>query len=450
VNAPFDSLRSLRAEPSMNSAETVYLFRHALLRDAAYQLQLPGDRARLHGLAFAVIEALCGGRAPEPPSLENRSVREIPPWAGDGSAFELAEQARLAAEGGDGGEFPALRILYLRRAAEYAQRHFQAEDALRCWRALAGLAAGAARGEALRRAGILAHQSGQAREGEQLLFQALVAQRDARNPSGEGDVLGDLAVLYRQTGRIEQAGRELERALALQRESGYRHGEAIILGNMGLLNMETGRMDLAREQFELALPLLLACGDRRSAGLVLSNIGILWQETGRPEEAARTFEEALAVHREVGDLRGEGMSLASLASVHETLGRHDESVRTNARALEIHRQVGNRRGEGVVLGNGAGKLLNEGRLAEACSGFVQALAIHREVGNRRFEGIHLGGYARCLLALGRTREAEEAGRGGCEILAALKDPRADELKTSLRDACAKAGVPAFEGTEECE
>lgn len=28
-------------------AELAYLFRHALLRDAAYQLQLPGDRARL-------------------------------------------------------------------------------------------------------------------------------------------------------------------------------------------------------------------------------------------------------------------------------------------------------------------------------------------------------------------------------------------------------------------
>ncbi|KAF0241532.1 MAG: hypothetical protein FD180_4389 [Planctomycetota bacterium] len=44
-------------------AEDAYVFRHTLLRDAAYQLQLPGDRARLHGLAFAVMEALCGERA---------------------------------------------------------------------------------------------------------------------------------------------------------------------------------------------------------------------------------------------------------------------------------------------------------------------------------------------------------------------------------------------------
>lgn len=49
-------------------AELVYLFRHALLRSAAYELQLPGDRARLHVLALELLEQLFGGR-PEAASL---------------------------------------------------------------------------------------------------------------------------------------------------------------------------------------------------------------------------------------------------------------------------------------------------------------------------------------------------------------------------------------------
>lgn len=44
-------------------AEAAYLFRHALLRDAAYQLQLPADRAALHALALEIIEGLYGGNA---------------------------------------------------------------------------------------------------------------------------------------------------------------------------------------------------------------------------------------------------------------------------------------------------------------------------------------------------------------------------------------------------
>ena len=43
---------------AMTSSEHVYLFRYALVRDAAYDLQLPADRARLHAQALAMIEAL--------------------------------------------------------------------------------------------------------------------------------------------------------------------------------------------------------------------------------------------------------------------------------------------------------------------------------------------------------------------------------------------------------
>lgn len=46
------------------NAEDAYLFRHALMRDAAYQMQMPGDRAKLHELAVYLIEAATGGRPP--------------------------------------------------------------------------------------------------------------------------------------------------------------------------------------------------------------------------------------------------------------------------------------------------------------------------------------------------------------------------------------------------
>lgn len=75
------------------NAESAYLFRHALLRDAAYQLQLPSDRARLHGLAFAILEDLAGGIRPvalgPPPS-------QLEPHPTDPFAEELAAHARIS------------------------------------------------------------------------------------------------------------------------------------------------------------------------------------------------------------------------------------------------------------------------------------------------------------------------------------------------------------------
>jgi hypothetical protein len=40
----------------MPTAERAYMFRHALLRDASYQLHMPRDRERLHYLALEAIE----------------------------------------------------------------------------------------------------------------------------------------------------------------------------------------------------------------------------------------------------------------------------------------------------------------------------------------------------------------------------------------------------------
>ncbi|MBI2920950.1 MAG: hypothetical protein HYY18_07685 [Planctomycetes bacterium] len=59
-------VRGYAGRMSRVNAERAYLFRHALLRDAAYQLQLPRDRERLHALALEAIEALAGGPGDPP------------------------------------------------------------------------------------------------------------------------------------------------------------------------------------------------------------------------------------------------------------------------------------------------------------------------------------------------------------------------------------------------
>ena len=61
-------------------AEIAYVFRHALVREAAYELQPPGDRAVLHALVIEIVEAAL---ASDDPLL-------------DAWALELADHARAA------------------------------------------------------------------------------------------------------------------------------------------------------------------------------------------------------------------------------------------------------------------------------------------------------------------------------------------------------------------
>jgi tetratricopeptide (TPR) repeat protein len=393
----------------MTSAETAYLFRHALLRDAAYELQLPADRARLHELAFFLIEEAFGGRAPEPPPLDAVDPPPCPPHRTDSIAAELAEHSRLAGGGeGEGtGVLCTLYRLYLRRAAEYLERAFRPQAAAQAWQSLSGLVAGAAGGECQRRAGVVLAQAGQPVAAQSAFMQALEMAREVGNRRGEGVALGNLAGVYRETGRVDQAERTYELSLAIARE----------------------------------------ISDRRCEGAALGNLAIVYYTTGRMEQAERVFEQALAIHREVGNRRYEGIVLGNLASVYQENGRLDLAERTQEQALAIAREVSDRRAEGIALSNLAIVYHETGRPERAERIYEQALAIHREIGNRHFEGLQMCACATYLALQNRPEQARECWQSGAAILRELGDTAEFErLKKAMRQACAKAGLPPLDET----
>lgn len=94
------------------TAEHAYLFRHAVVRDAAYSLQVPSERAELHGFALEILEAI--------PQLNRRAL-----------GLELAEHARMAqASGRDEARFANAEREYLKLGADHARFNYDYTAAL--------------------------------------------------------------------------------------------------------------------------------------------------------------------------------------------------------------------------------------------------------------------------------------------------------------------------------
>jgi len=462
-------------------AESAYVFRHALLRDAAYQLQLPGDRARLHALAFEVIEGLAGGRPPEPERLDTAVPPAFRPHSSDPFAAELAEHAAMAT----GGSMRTLKKLYLRRSAESSERAFEFENSERAWKDLAKLLPGADAGEALRRAGIQAASGGRPGRAELLYDKALACfRRDAeRRREGivlddlaqlyqatgriaraertyglaleihrrlgdrdrEGIALGGLAGLYHQTGRVQASERAYVKALAIHRQAGNRRSTGVVLENLANLHQETGRLESAEQMYGQALALHRKLARRRSEGMALGRLAGLYLGTGRIQQAEKAFLEALAIHREVGNRRFLGVTLGNLSSLRLEQGNLEESARLSEQALGLHREVADRASEGVELGRLADDFARTGQFERAQSHFDQALAIHLEVGNRRFVGIDGCAQALMLLSLNRVEEARETWMKSSVILRDIGDTtELARVTAEMRPACARSGVPPFD------
>jgi predicted ATPase len=103
---------------AMPSANDVYLFRHALTRDAAYQLMPPSARARLHAHAAAELETLVGDEL-------------------DAASPDIADHLRIAIRWCDQPDdlqtLSAREITAANDAADYLTRRDRHEDAIRMW-----------------------------------------------------------------------------------------------------------------------------------------------------------------------------------------------------------------------------------------------------------------------------------------------------------------------------
>lgn len=446
-------------------ADSEYLFRHAVLRDAAYQLQPPAERATLHLAALRALPAT------------------LPATALDAAAAELAHHARCATEapGADVQDLHRQELAWLKRAAGSARQNFRQSEAAALLDQIAShpLTTAAERAEVLvlaARIGIrtwpapvvsarldlalagatelgltnleatglacratLQDLAGKPGDAEATYRRALELYREAGNQSGERTVLNQLATLLRDTRRRSEAAELFEQLLAVGAGDAV-HATAIT--NYAGMLAETGSVERAEQMYRQALKIFRAGKWRQSEGSVLGNIANLMQNSGRLSEAEPLYLQAIEVHRESGNRRSIGICLGNLAHLyHSAGGRAREAESLYRQAYQIHREMGNRRNQAVVAGN-LGKLLVELRQpGEAAELLHEAERIHRGAGNSRLRGFVLGLMAVIELTKGDESKARDALAESLGLLTAAGDTQwVQEVETRWRKTCKEVGV----------
>lgn len=306
-------------------AELAYLFRHALLRDAAYTLQMPGDRERLHASVLTILESLSAGQSP--------TLSEA-----DCSA-EMAEHARLSDN----------------LQAELRHRRLAATTAAARWR-------------------------------NQDEVQHLLRLTEITEGPEAGRLRVRLCDTLRLMGRFEQAMQHARIALtALAPGDAQRSKAGALLARMQghIGDAETG-LPIVQE----ALADAEASGDAQQIAYAWNEYGLLLSRLGRPADAAAAYARSRELSQAGGLLKALGDATSNLAADRYVSGDLVSAEALNREALEMHRKTGNRVSEGVVLGNLASVLRMSGRADEAEKLFGQAIEIHRQVGDRFHEGLN--------------------------------------------------------------
>ncbi|MCA8945597.1 MAG: tetratricopeptide repeat protein [Planctomycetes bacterium] len=403
----------------MNSAEAAYLFRHALLRDVAYQLQPPAGRAELHYLVADILEC------------DVQSRPELSPM--------IAEHLRLARAIEDRPGAHNRELQHTRRAATDAQKAYHNHESLRHWLRVAELADAAESvkatceaaevatltgavadalsmleplakatttpaPEVLNLMGRLCATSGTLKDADAWYMRAEEALAESPDKDFAASVRANRAAVQRLLGNVTESIRLSESAMEMSDAASAR---SLALGNIALLRGMQGELDLAFDTWTRLAEEYRTSGDKvREAGCYL-NLGALFYRASRIDDAERWAQQALALARETGDLDRQGAALGNLAMVENARRNAERAIALYEESIAIRREVGATRAEALVLYNLGIQYSQLGRYDEARQCYQRSLRLQRETGDRPGEGFTLASLANVETAVGHNEKAIE-------------------------------------------
>ncbi|MCC7246834.1 MAG: tetratricopeptide repeat protein [Saprospiraceae bacterium] len=396
--------------------ELRYIFRHSLLREAAYDMQLRTRLRELHQLIGEAIEKLYSGN-------EERFVDLA-------FHYEEAENERK-------------RNLFLEKAARYAQRNFQNRQALQFYDKLITyyleqeakgkkskkiikliLRKGAVQeltgqwaeseanyrqameraqklndwyliGRSNRRLGYLLLLRGNYPEAKQYLDVAANAFEHADDRVGLAKTYGNLGTFFFRQGGYEAAKSWFARAIEINRGLQRDAENAAIVANLGLIFMNQGHYDEGIRWLEEQLDISRNVGDKQGLTSLYTNLGIIHLEKGSLDSALLCLEKGLTLSEELGNKLMMTICIGSIGSVWERKGDYNRAMQNYERDLALVQELGDKQGL-AIAGGLIGDLLSViGEFDQAIHYLEQTLQLSRELNYKK-------GIAKALNTLGDT------------------------------------------------
>jgi predicted ATPase/class 3 adenylate cyclase len=395
-----------------------YQFKHALMRDAAYDTVLVRTRRAYHGLVASWLAGVTepSGRCDEYADIiaehyEQANERE------EAAAWYLRAGERAMAQGAPSEARAVLdRCLELMPAADRERR----------WRALL------ARNQVLF---TLGETETRLAEDEALVALALELQDDSKVAEAyqlQGYCLGSV-------GQYQEELEAYGNALAAARRAGDWRVEAEVLGQEVLCLSRMGMADRARQAAEEALNHARELGNDDVLVRCLSNVSIFYMEYGDLGRGATLREQQVAINRQLANRQHEAVGLTNLGYAYVQLGLHARAIDVLTRAVELAQGIGHRQYCAYGRLNLALALLRNGEpdraLAELEAAIPELEALQDRFGQaagqsylalvKEASGEHAGGLEQFTLAQGTLAEigvqgyAHDAAAGSVRCLLAL-------------------------------
>jgi class 3 adenylate cyclase/tetratricopeptide (TPR) repeat protein len=197
-----------------------------------------------------------------------------------------------------------------------------------------------------------------------------------------GRALYSTGSVFMQKSEYVLARQYFQQAIEQAHQSEDKRLTAEILNSQGMASVEQGDYDAARILLEESLGLFRQIGSKEGIGMTTNNLGLVALEQGDFANAWLQFEETLQLAREMGNTRGIAIGLSNLGYTAANRGDFAAAQQPYAESLVIYRKTGNKPGIAMSLENLGFAEIEQGDYVTAQTHYAESLQLAYEIGNK--------------------------------------------------------------------
>ena len=337
--------------------ELRYIFRHTLLREAIYDMQLKTRVRELHAMIAQAIEKIYTDQ------LEDRFID---------LAFHY-EQA---------GNTPKTNE-YLKKAGDYARRNFQNQKALDLYDQLLKNTSDTVETiKILIRKGEVLQLIGSWTSSELCFKKALLMTDEVDDVILKGRTYNALGHVMMLKGAYKDARRQLEKAGTFFDSVNDVQGIILTYGNLGNLYFRQGEYERAKEYYSKSISMSREHNKHNNAQIV-SYLGLTYMNQGNYTEGVLCQKEEIKICEDQNDLVGMSTLYVNIGILYTEKGDNTNALKYLETGLSLAQKLGNKQLTSIALGCIGHLWLLKGDFEKAQHYLVEDLKMTKELGDKQ-------------------------------------------------------------------
>lgn len=259
-------------------------------------------------------------------------------------------------------------------------------------------------------------------DAERYYKKALEAGIGESGTTSSAQTLSFLGLTYMNKGQYDTAIALILKQIPLHEDNNNHMGLASLHTNLGIVYFESGQYMAAKVHYEKGLELAERLGNKQLAAIGIGCLGTVLEKQGHYEQAMRLYEQDLKVCKELGDWQGISIAEGLLGELQGIMGNFDEATPHLKQSLRISKELGYKKGVAKAI-NALGDVHYwQTDYPAALDYYQQAIDVARKTNNRLVLGSSLMEKGLVLLEMQDLPHLFATAQEASEIAQALGNP----------------------------